>query len=120
MYGHRSIVRIKRNPAREKNINICLIFICYIFVNLIFSDYWLYINGFLLIFILGFFFFFFCKSKSEEYIEDNMSNIGNISLSNEDENYSLDSDTTPTIIAVPISPIEINNSYVVEVDATII
>ena len=121
MYGHRSIVRIKRNPSRERSINICLILICYIFINLIFSDYWLYINGTVLIFILGFFCFYYFTSNDEETDSENtMDDIGNYSLSSEDENVLFDSDiSTPTIIAVPISPSGLNsNEYIVEVNAT--
>lgn len=119
MYGHRSIVRIKKNPSRERSINTCLILICYIFINLIFSDYWIYINSIVLIFILGFCCFYYCTSISkEEYTENNIIDIENLSSSNEDENYSLDSNTTPTIIAVPISPSGLNsNEYTVEVYA---
>ena len=109
MYAHRSIVRIKRNPARERSINICLIIIVYIFINLIFSDYWLYINGTVLIFILGFFFFYHYKSNNEETdSEDEMSDI------------SFDSNTSPpTIIALPISPSGLSiNDCIVEVNAT--
>ena len=111
MYGHRSIVRIKRNPARERSINICLIIIVYIFINLIFYDYWLYINGTVLIFILGFFCFYHCKSNNDE--ADNEYDMSG-------DNTSYDSDiSTPTVIAVPISPSRLNtNEHTIEVQAT--
>ena len=121
MYGHRSIVRIKRNPSRERSINICLIIISYIFINLIFSDYWLYINGAVLICILSFCFFYYCcfSNYDETDIEINM-NSENISYSSDNDNISIDSDTSlPTVIAVPISPSGLNsNRYIVEINAT--
>jgi hypothetical protein len=115
MYGHRSIVRIKRNPERDRSINICLILICYIIINLIFSDYWLYINsaiGLIIFFIL--LFFLFCKINDGE--EDSEEDMGDI------ENNSFDSNISqPPIIAVPISPTGMNiNEYTIQVDATII
>ena len=112
MYGHRSIVRIKRNPSRERSINICLILICYIFINLIFSDYWLYINGVIFIFFLGYFCFYYCKIR--DIGEGNEEDMGDI--------HSFDSDISPpTIIAVPISPTGMDSSkYTIEVNATII
>ena len=120
MYGHRSIVRIKKKPSREKNINICLILICYIFINLIFSDYWLYINGTVLIFIVFFFFYYYTSNDKGTDRENTMNDIGNLPLSSEDDNVLFDSDiSTPTVIAVPISPSELNsNDYTVEVNAT--
>ena len=120
MYGHRSIVRIKRNPARERSINICLIIIVYIFINLIFSDYWLYINGTVLIFILVFFSFYHCKSNNEEPdSEDEMSDIENTCYIDNDD-ISFDSNTShPTIIALPIPPSGLSiNDCILEVNAT--
>ena len=93
--------------------------IVYIFINLIFSDYWLYINGTVLIFIFGFFFFYYCKSNNEETdSEEDMSDIENMSYI-ENDNIPFDSDTShPTVIAFPISPSGLSiNECIVEVDA---
>ena len=67
MVYHRSIVRIRRNENTKGGFNICAWLCCFILLNSIFYEHWVYINT--IMFLIAFFGWFRYILKKKQQIQ---------------------------------------------------
>ena len=69
MVYHRSIVRIRRNENRKGGFNICAWLCCFILLNVIFYDFWVYINTIMFLIAFIAWFNYILKKKKQQQLQ---------------------------------------------------
>ena len=131
MVYHRSIVRIRRNENTKGGFNICAWLCCFILLNVIFYDFWVYINTIMFLIAFIAWFNYILKKKKQlleqQQLEQQLQELEENTFPQIENDYSshdiitIDAefmyDDAP-ITAVPISPSNQYNNDEITVVAT--